>query len=222
MNQIPKAIIFDWDNTLIDTWPLIQDAIDETMVSMGKEPWGLEKVKKNVHQSMRESFPKIFGDDWQKAGKIYKDSYHKNHLENLIMIKNSLDLLNKANDLGIILFVVSNKQGPTLRNEASHLEIKDKFFTLVGAHDALYDKPDKAPVDLALEGSDLDPKKDLIWFIGDSYIDIECALNSGCQPVLFNKSNDLSQDLTRRIKEVPNKPLLHFANHQDIISYLES
>jgi phosphoglycolate phosphatase len=32
----PKAIIFDWDNTLVDTWPLIQTAIDTTMVQMGK------------------------------------------------------------------------------------------------------------------------------------------------------------------------------------------
>lgn len=37
----PKAIIFDWDNTLVDSWPVIQHAIDHTMVEMGKEPWGL-------------------------------------------------------------------------------------------------------------------------------------------------------------------------------------
>ena len=27
----PKAVIFDWDNTLVDTWPLIHEAIDKTM-----------------------------------------------------------------------------------------------------------------------------------------------------------------------------------------------
>ncbi len=57
----PKAVIFDWDNTLVDTWPLIQAAIDATMRATGREEWGLEKVRNNVHKSMRESFPKIFG-----------------------------------------------------------------------------------------------------------------------------------------------------------------
>jgi len=220
MNKLPKAIIFDWDNTLIDTWPLIHDAIDETMIKMGKEPWGLEKVKKNVHKSMRESFPEIFGDKWQEAGKIYKDSYHKNHLENLVMHENALNLLESAQELGIKLFVVSNKMGQTLRDEAKHLAIADKFFGIIGAHDAVYDKPSKEPVELALEGSDLDPKNDLIWFIGDSYIDIECGLNSGCLPVLFNEENNLPRDILYRIKET-NKPLLHFKNHQEVIDYLQ-
>ena len=76
----PKAIIYDWDNTLVNTWPLIQKSIDKTMIAMGKEPWGLEKVKNSVHKSMRESFPEIFGSNWQEAGKIYKDSYQDIHL----------------------------------------------------------------------------------------------------------------------------------------------
>ena len=70
----PKAIVFDWDNTLVDTWPLIQHSIDTTMTSMGREPWGLERVRDNVHKSMRESFPEIFGSDWEKAGEIYKNT----------------------------------------------------------------------------------------------------------------------------------------------------
>lgn len=221
MNNInPKAIIFDWDNTLVDTWPLIHSAIDETMVKMGKEPWGMQKVKENVHKSMRESFPAIFGNDWEKAGQIYKDHYHQNHLEKLVLLPNALELLNKIESLKITAFVVSNKVGATLRKEADHLGIKDKFFSLIGAHDAKEDKPSKKVVELALEGSDLDPRKDHIWFVGDSFIDIECALNSGCQPVLFHEVNNLSKDLLRRIDEQSQRPLLHFTNHEEIIRNL--
>ena len=219
MNK-PKAIIFDWDNTLIDSWPMIHSAIDETMVKMGKEPWGLSKVKKNVHKSMRESFPAIFGDNWQEAGQIYKDSYIKNHLQNLVMISGSMELLELAKNLGIKLFVVSNKMGPTLRKEAKHLGIEDKFFNLIGAGDAIYDKPSKEPVHLTLEGSDIDLSNNLTWFVGDSYVDIECAINSGCQPVLYNKENNLSRDLIRRIAEDSGRELLHFDCHYKIADYL--
>jgi len=222
MKKFPKAIIFDWDNTIIDTWPLIHEAIDETMVTMGKKPWGLAKVKENVHKSMRESFPVIFGDDWQKAGKIYKDSYHRNHLEKLVPIKGALELIDLTIKLNLVIFVVSNKGGTTLRDEAAHLGIKNKFFSIIGAMDAIYDKPSKEVVEMALEGSDLDVKKDLIWFIGDSYIDIECALNSGCMPVLFNETNGLSKDLLRRVKEATGDELLHFKTHQEVMDYLQN
>lgn len=221
MKNLPKAIIFDWDNTIIDTWPLIHNAIDSTMVEMGKEPWGMEKVKESVHKSMRESFPAIFGDKWQKAGEIYRNKYKADHLERLVTMPKALELIDFAFNLGITLFVVSNKMGPTLRDEVKHLDLKEKFFGVVGANDARRDKPSKDPVDLALEGSDLDPQKDLIWFVGDSFIDIECGLNSGCKPVLFNEENRLYKDLIRRVKEATNEELLHFKNHQEVIEYLK-
>ena len=56
----PQAIIFDWDNTLVDTWPLIQKAINVTMEKMAKPLWTLDQVRDNVHKSMRDYFPDIF------------------------------------------------------------------------------------------------------------------------------------------------------------------
>ncbi len=186
----PKAVIFDWDNTLVDTWPLIQGAIDKTMVDMGREPWGLEKVRDNVHKSMRESFPEIFGNDWQKAGEIYKNSYRSTHLDRIQLLPGALELINALQEKGILQFVVSNKIGVTLRKEAAKIGVDQKFFALIGASDASYDKPSKEPVELAFLGTDLDPKKDVIWFVGDTIADVECAYNSGCLPIVIGHSND--------------------------------
>jgi len=184
----PKAVIFDWDNTLVDTWPLIQTAIDTTMSQMGREPWGLEKVRDNVHKSMRESFPEIFGSDWEKAGEIYKNTYRSIHLDQIQLLPGALDLINKLEEKGILQFIVSNKIGLTLRKEAAKIGVDQKFFAMIGANDAYADKPSKDPVDLALLGSDLDSKKDEIWFIGDTIADVECAYNSGCRPIVYGHS----------------------------------
>ena len=73
----PKAIVFDWDNTLVDTWPVIHLAINQTMQAMQKPQISLEEVRNTVHKSMRESFPSIFGNNWQEAGEIYKQCYKK-------------------------------------------------------------------------------------------------------------------------------------------------
>jgi phosphoglycolate phosphatase len=184
----PKAVIFDWDNTLVDTWPLIQAAIDKTMIDMGREPWGLEKVRNNVHKSMRESFPEIFGNDWQKAGEIYKSTYRAIHLDQIQLLSGALELIKKLAELEILQFIVSNKIGTTLRKEAAKIGIDKQFFSMIGSMDSDADKPSRKPVDLALMGSSLDPKKDEIWFVGDTITDVECAYNSGCRPIIYYHS----------------------------------
>ena len=186
----PKAVIFDWDNTLVDTWPLIQTAIDTTMIHMGREPWGLQKVRDNVHKSMRESFPEIFGDKWQVAGEVYTSTYRSLHLEKIQLLPNALELINHLEKNQILQFVVSNKIGATLRKEVAKIGVDKKFFALIGAGDAAQDKPSRDPVELALLGSDLDAKKDEIWFVGDTITDVECAYNSGCRAIVYGHSSD--------------------------------
>ena len=58
----PRAFLFDWDNTLVDSWPIIHDALNVTLTAFGKEPWSLDETRSRVRKSMRDSFPKLFGD----------------------------------------------------------------------------------------------------------------------------------------------------------------
>ena len=216
----PKAVIFDWDNTLVDTWPLIHEAIDKTMLAMGRKPWGLEKVRDTVHKSMRESFPIIFGDDWEKAGEIYKNSYRSIHLDKIELLSNAMNLVNKLEEQGILQILVSNKIGITLRKEAAKLGIDRKFFSIIGASDASFDKPSREPVDLALLGSGLDPKKDVIWFVGDTISDVECAYNSGCIPIVYGHSeNQISKTISLEFLQEKNLPI--YFDHQELVNVLK-
>jgi phosphoglycolate phosphatase len=223
-NHLPKGIIFDWDNTLVDTWPLIQYAIDKTMVEMGREPWGIKKVKDEIHKSMRESFPEIFGENWEKAGEIYKDSYRSVNLSQMKFLPNSLALFDKLEEKEILQFIVSNKIGNTLRAEAKVLNIEKKFFAIIGSLDAHHDKPSKDPAELALMGSDLDPKKDEIWFIGDSLADVECAYNFGCRPIIYGHSNHCISKTIPESLIINGKnnegPIPVYFDHQELIKIL--
>ncbi|OFW79979.1 MAG: hypothetical protein A2887_06650 [Alphaproteobacteria bacterium RIFCSPLOWO2_01_FULL_40_26] len=214
----PKAVVFDWDNTLVDTWPLIHRAIDTTMNRMGRKGWGLEKVRDTVHKSMRESFPEIFGDDWQKAGEIYKSAYRAIHLD-VQFLSGALELINRLEELGILQFVVSNKIGATLRKEAAKLGVERKFFAVIGAADSAYDKPSKEPVELALLGSNLDPKQDEIWFIGDTIADVECAKASGLRPIIYGHSgNQISKTIPEKMLEDEAIPV--YFDHCELIKLL--
>jgi phosphoglycolate phosphatase len=183
----PRAVIFDWDNTLVNTWPVIHEAMVVTFNAMGHTPWTLQETKDRVRKSMRDAFPELFGADWQKAGDIYQKAYRESSLSKLEALPQAQELLELINELGLYNVVVSNKKGPVLRSEVEHIGWNHYFKKIVGADDAARDKPHGDPVHLALEHSAIQPTSD-VWFIGDSDVDLECALNTGCTAILYGES----------------------------------
>ena len=182
----PAAIIFDWDNTLVNTWPTIHEALNKTFVEMGKEEWSLATTKQRVARSMRDSFPLIFGDNWEKAGEIYQQNFRAIHLQKLEALPDAEPVLQFLAESQVFVAVASNKKGDNLRKEISHIGWNKYFSNIVGASDTANDKPAPDPVYKALEGSSITASKQ-VWFIGDSAVDMECAYASGCLPVWYGE-----------------------------------
>jgi len=182
----PRAILFDWDNTLVDSWTIIHEALNIAMAAMGKPAWSFEETRARVRLSLRESFPIHFGDRWQEARGIYLDAFRAIHLERLNPLPGRGKLLQSLTTAGIYLGVVSNKTGGLLRREVEALGWSALFGGVVGAGDAALDKPDAAPVALALMPSGI-KAGEAVWLVGDTGIDMECAHNSSCVPVLLGR-----------------------------------
>ena len=180
----PKALLFDWDNTLVDTWAVIHHALVRTFEAMGHEPWTLEETRGRVRQSARETFPLLFGARADEAMAIFYNAFGASHLQQLRQLAGAKDLLDELSAAGYLLGVVSNKKGLLLRREAEHLGWNGYFHRLVGANDAPRDKPAPDVVALALEGSGLAAGAE-VWFVGDTDIDLQCAHVTGCVPVLL-------------------------------------
>jgi len=181
----PAALIFDWDNTLVDTWPTIHDALNIMLPQMGHAPWAIAETKQRVRQSLRDAFPALFGARWEEARKIYLDAFEAIHLDRLQPLPGAAALIAGLHAEGRYLALVSNKTGMLLRKEVEALGWSRYFARIIGAGDAERDKPDRAPVDLALDGS-AHQAGEAVWFVGDTGIDMECAVNAGCVPVLVN------------------------------------
>jgi phosphoglycolate phosphatase len=181
---LPKAVIFDWDNTLVDTWPIIHDALNHTFRTYGLPEWTLEETHTKVRKSMRDSFPALFGEEWEKAGEVFHERYGAIHAEKLEPAPGAGDLLSQLTASGVYLCVVSNKKGPFLRKEAEALGWATHFGALVGAFDAPRDKPARDPIDMALAPGGI-VSGEGVWFVGDADIDMECAHGAACYPVLI-------------------------------------
>lgn len=181
----PRAILFDWDNTLVDNWATITEAFNTTLVAMGHSPWTVEETRARVRASLRDSFPKLFGERWEEARRIYIDTFASRHLQTLKPLEEAELMLRELARRSLWLGVVSNKTGIFLRKELEHLGWVKYFGSVVGAGDAAKDKPEPDPVYLALAGSGV-PAGPEVWFVGDTEMDMACAYASGCVPILLN------------------------------------
>lgn len=192
--SVPQAALFDWDNTLVDTWPVIHESMNTTLAAMGQPRWRMEETKDRVRLALREAFPPMFGNRWEEARDIFYSRFREIHIDRLEVLPGAEDLLKSFADRGIYLGVVSNKMGDHLRKEAVHLGWDKYFGRMVGATDATRDKPAREPVEMALQGSGANPGPG-VWFIGDTKVDLECGHNAGCIKILVRESAPSIEEL---------------------------
>ena len=178
----PRAIIFDWDNTLVDTWPNIVHTMNVTLVAMGQAPWTAAEAKQRIARSLRESFPELFGDRWEQARDVFYAELERAHLDMLAPLPGSAETLAHFAAQGVPMAVVSNKTSVYLHREVAHLGWGKYFGAVFGAGDMPHDKPAPDAVFRFLERAGLAPGND-IWFVGDSPVDVEAAHAAGCAPV---------------------------------------
>lgn len=208
----PRAILFDWDNTLVDSWTTIHEALEETFAAMGHQPWTLEETRVRVRHSMRESFPALFRERWEEAAQVFYQAYEKFHLERLVAVTGAGSMLRELYG-SACLGVVSNKTGRYLRAEAVHLGWDRFFHRVVGAGDAARDKPAEDPVHLVLEGSRIPPGPE-VWFVGDAGIDMEIAHRTGCVAILLNADQPGAAEFSRF------PPRLRFKSCRELAEYV--
>jgi len=195
----PKAILFDWDNTLMDTTPILYKAFCVLRQHYNLPEYSMEEYQKRTGLSLRETFPDLFGDKWEEAKQVYLDAYREHHLTMLTPFDKAREVVELACQKTGKVGVVSNKTGSILRAEIEYLGWTDYFCAVVGAGDAERDKPAADPVFKALEGTGIvyeDGKLSApVCFVGDGDADMECARNSGCLRVRMAKENKDGSDV---------------------------
>jgi phosphoglycolate phosphatase len=182
----PSVLLYDWDNTLVDGWAGITAALNAVFTVFDRPLWTAEDTRNRVRVSLRESFPVMFGDHWERARDIFYESLTHEHLDHVNPMPGVPDVL----EAGIAWpqGVVSNKAGKFLRRESSHLGWDRFFGAVIGAGDAVADKPDPAPIHMALSamGRTADAS---IWYMGDTALDMQAARAAGVTAVLIGNAD---------------------------------
>ena len=182
----PSAVLFDWDNTLVDGWVAIAAALNAVFQHHAMPHWSPAEAQANVRGSMRDSFPAMFGAGWEQDAALFYATLRETHLAHLHPMRGAARLIQVAAARAPCA-VVSNKSGTLLRREVGHLGWGMSFGAVIGAGDAAADKPDAAPLLLALRqlGALAAPS---VWFIGDTALDMCAARAAGCRAVLIGEA----------------------------------
>lgn len=161
-----KAIFFDWDNTLVDAWPVLLEATNVTREKFGLKTVSLEHLKVLARQSTREGFPQAYGENWKEAQKTFYEQIHL-HANLLTIFPQTRELLTHLKLNGINTALISNKLNSLLHKEVEELNLK--FDIVLGAGDAKFDKP--AP-DMGITAlQKLNVKASEVIYVGDSVTD---------------------------------------------------
>ncbi len=182
----PSVLLYDWDNTLVDGWAGIAGALNAAFAAFNKPLWTIQDTKNRVRVSLKESFPPMFGDDWETARDIFYTAFREKHLSYVQPMEGVAELL----DAGAAWTqgIVSNKAGPYLRAEVTHLGWDRHFKAVIGAGDAKADKPHPDSILLALDQLGLPPARS-IWYLGDTASDMVAARAAGVTAVLVGDAS---------------------------------
>lgn len=211
----PRAVLFDWDDTVVSNWDIGVEAINTTLVHMGMTAWSEEEIRRRSGQSARDAFTILFGESrWQEADRVYYSTFNRLIEERgQVLVPGIADVFEALSRAGVYMGVVSNKRGDLLRKDVARAGFAGFFGGIVGAGDAAADKPDPAPVLMALGSSGIVPAAD-VWFVGDSHTDMICAHRTGCSGMLI-ETKPPPDDLL-----APNRPAGRFADHNKFMEFI--
>ncbi len=211
--KMPKAVFWDWDGTLIDSYAFLNDAHNFTLTSLGFAPFKEGEYKNFFGKPRDILYPAIYKDKCEEAIEIFqKYVLENNHkVKALPDCRPVLELFYQKN---IPMGIVSNKKANLIERELKHLKWEQYFKIVVGAGDAEFDKPSGAPLLLAIEKTGKIYDNNHIWYIGDTENDLACAKNARC-PSIFLTEDKNSSTLIKKYD-----PLLKFDTYRQLMDIL--
>ncbi len=197
-----KAVFFDWDGTLVNSLDVIVRAHNHVRVAFGLEPWEMVDYHKTASLSSRDLYPQIYGKESDKAITMLYEYLGKHHLDYTTPLLGAEELLHALEAEGYVMGVVSNKRHEILHTEIAHLNWGRYFSGICGAAHASADKPDAAPLLLAIKYAQLDIDPADMLYVGDTETDLRLAAAVGCDAALLLHGRTDMAPLIERYKPV--------------------
>ena len=171
-----KAIVFDWDQTLWDSWAVHQGGIEYAAECVGLPKPSKERIIATFRGVLEEHLAFLLDDNGESL-EHYLEFYktHRQHLSRLFPeVSAPLQALHGA---GYRLALLSNKVRPAVMEDVRETGLGDLFQTTLCRDDLGIPKPEPGGLLHVLNDLQVAPGEAL--YVGDAPSDMECARRAG-------------------------------------------
>jgi len=171
-------VLLDWDGTLLNSYQADVRAY-LAMFRALEIDWGVEDLERaycpNWYQVYRAA--RIPRSKWARADRLWRLAYSAERPPLLPGARSVIRQLGRSFKLGI----VTSGSCARVRRQLRELELRRHFATCVYSEDVSRPKPHPAPLELALERLDTEPKDAV--YVGDTAEDMEMARRAGVRAI---------------------------------------
>jgi len=191
-----RAVLFDFDGTLADSYPAIAASVNHVRASHGLAPLPVEEVRRHVGRG-----PEYLLSHTVPVGDIAANvaRYRAHHPSVLRsgtqLLPGAAELLAALHARGLLLSVCSNKPVAFTRQLLDILEMARYFQAVLGPEDVPRPKPAPDMLKAALARLNVEPRQAL--YIGDMTVDVETARGAGVAVWVVATGSDTAEALAQ-------------------------
>lgn len=177
-------IVFDIDNTLIDTTDAVLHSLQKAILEVTGEHRDPGKLTPVLGIPGLEAFEALGIESPQHIFKIYPlwERYMNSFLHTASVYEGIRPLLEYLKSEGHTLGIITSMTMEQYKAAFSPFGIEDYFRTVITADDTIHHKPGPEPMNTYVWLSDADTSQ--VLYVGDSQYDMECAKAAGVDSAL--------------------------------------
>lgn len=169
-----KYVVFDWDGTLADTYPVISAAYDYTFDQLGLPRIPYDEVKRLTSTLQnKDTLGFIFKERKDEASRAYYEYIAAHHATNLQAMPSAKEVLEFCRNQGLKTYLITNKKTLYIKEEILKLGFQNMFDKVIAAGEYAEDKPHPIATHAVFDGNL--PPADEILVLGDGEADIKTA-----------------------------------------------
>lgn len=174
-----KAVFFDLDGTLVDSFTAIQTSYNFALRQMTPErSLSLSEVKKIVGGGLKESFYNLVGiENSDRAVFLFRSKYKEVYLKETFLLPYVFHVVTTLSRKNLFLGVISNKFGDFSRTILSEFKLLPYLPDVIGDGDGFPLKPEPSTMNSLIKKFNLLPEE--VLYIGDGPVDISFCRRAG-------------------------------------------
>lgn len=191
-----KAILFDFDGTLVDSAPGIVKTMEETFKRMAIMVPSDEEMRATIGMPLRDALQKLgqLNDaDADKATALYRELFPIYEVGYIKVFPHVAETLDKLHERGMRMAIVTSRDRKSMELVAGKRNLTPYFETQITGADGIKAKPAPDMVLALLERMQLNAEEVLV--VGDTTFDIEMGNSAGCKTVAVTYGNHSREKL---------------------------